>query len=268
MPSAVSAVSLALTGFLLLHEAAGDKLKRPDKDKKKWEPKVFAASKNVNYNLYANGRGWVKSNGKSDCDGKWKDAETYGARKKKIKQFCIRLHEKHQDDRGYTDAPKRYDCRLDPNDNGNDHGRKNRDWLCYEKEMDYVLMPPHGPGLNSTCPSTNPWLQRALSWYPRDSPPKWCEYNWFEKRQVCWCMPGFYRESPYDKSLSKRGCPDEEIFIVPNFVKRTDLRKLEANDGSSAPMIDGTLVEESSTEDCTCPSTSAAFEDLSNLRVR
>ncbi|KAF4693932.1 hypothetical protein FOZ60_009678 [Perkinsus olseni] len=243
------ATGAALTGFLLLHEAAGGKLKRPDKDKKKWEPKVFAASKNVNYNLYANGRGWVKSNGKSDCDGKWKDAETYGARKKKIKQFCIRLHEKHQDDRGYTDAPKRYDCRLDPNDKGNDHGRKNRDWLCYEKEMDYVLMPPHGPGLNSTCPSTNPWLQRALSWYPRDSPPKWCEYNWFEKRQVCWCMPGFYRESPYDKSLSKRGCPDEEIFIVPNFVKRTDLRKLEANDGSAAPMIDGTLVEESSTED-------------------
>lgn len=60
-------------------------------------------------------------------------------------RFCIRLHEKHQDDKGYTDAPKKFgghcatefvsvtapfsECRLDPNDKGNDHGRKNRDWL-------------------------------------------------------------------------------------------------------------------------------------------
>ncbi|EER06310.1 hypothetical protein Pmar_PMAR006076 [Perkinsus marinus ATCC 50983] len=257
----VTVLSIALTGFLLLHVVVGGGLKRPDQEKRGWEAKINAATRNVNYALYANGRGWVKSNGKSDCNGKWKDAETYGARKKKIKQFCIRLHEKHQDDRGYTDAPKRYDCRLDPNDKGNNHGTKNRDWLCYEKEQEYVLMPPHGPGLNSTCPSTNPWLHRALSWYPRDSPPKWCRYNWYEKRQVCWCMPGFYRESPYDVSLSKRGCPEEEIFIIPRFVRRSELRRLGAFD--EPPRKTGAVAEESSTEECTCPSPSDAFDEAS-----
>ncbi|KAF4663520.1 hypothetical protein FOL47_005695, partial [Perkinsus chesapeaki] len=141
----VSTILAAFPALVVLQQVVVMGLTRPDKQKHKWEYKVLAASKNVNYKLYANGRGWIKSNGDSDCDGKWKDAETYGARKKKIKQYCIRLHEKHQDDRGYTDAPKRYDCRLDPNDKGADHGRKKRDWLCYEKEPEYVLMPPHGP---------------------------------------------------------------------------------------------------------------------------
>ncbi|KAF4724100.1 hypothetical protein FOZ62_018228, partial [Perkinsus olseni] len=93
-------------------------------------------------------------------------------------------------------------CVLDPNDKGNDHGRKNRDWLCYEQEPTFVLLPPHGPPVNESCASNNrAW--RAASWYPDNSPPEWCPYNWYAKRQVCWCMPGFYRESPYDTSLKK-----------------------------------------------------------------
>ncbi|KAF4663478.1 hypothetical protein FOL46_004720 [Perkinsus olseni] len=113
----------------LVFEGVSAGLKRPGKDKKAWIPRVEAESENVNYRHYANGRGRVKKNGKPECDGKWKDAETYGRRKAAIKQFCIRLHEKHQDDDGYRKLYNEYDCVLDPNDDGNDHGRKNRDWL-------------------------------------------------------------------------------------------------------------------------------------------
>ncbi|KAF4666910.1 hypothetical protein FOL47_003844 [Perkinsus chesapeaki] len=218
--------------FIVLLDVLVVGLKRPDDDKKKWQSKAKAASSGVNYNLYANGRGKVNSGkGKSDCDGKWQDAETYGARQNKIKQFCVRLHEKHQDDKGYTDAPKKYSCRLDPNDKGNDNGRKNRDWLCYEKSPKYVLLPPHGPEPNGcVAPLGSIYEDRVFSWYPKDSPPSWCHYNWYEDRQVCWCMPGFYRESPYDPSLKKRGCPeDEEIFIAPKFVKKEAARLLQQN---------------------------------------
>mmetsp|Transcript_25621 Transcript_25621/g.21960 ORF Transcript_25621/g.21960 Transcript_25621/m.21960 type:complete len:109 (+) Transcript_25621:3-329(+) len=87
------------------------RLKRPNKDKKAWEWKVLRASDHVSYKPYANGRGWIKSNGQAECDDKWKNAERFGARKKKIKQYCIRLHEKHQDDDGYMDIYNRYNCR-------------------------------------------------------------------------------------------------------------------------------------------------------------
>ncbi|KAF4673463.1 hypothetical protein FOL47_010515 [Perkinsus chesapeaki] len=192
--------------------------KRPDEARWKWLPKALAVSDTVDYNLYAHGRGKVKANGKSYCHGKWRNAETYGARGKKIKQLCIRLHEWHQDDRGYEDAPAKYDCVLDPNDKGNRHGSKNRDWLCYEKQPRYVALPPYGPSYDTICSSTEGDVPWVLSWYPEESPPEWCTYNWYSERQVCWCMPGFYRESPYDTSLEKRGCPDEEVFLAPRFV--------------------------------------------------
>ncbi|KAF4721360.1 hypothetical protein FOZ62_018616, partial [Perkinsus olseni] len=104
-------------------------LKRPSQDKKAWEPKIIAASEDIDYDWFANGNGVIRMDGRSECYGKWKDAEIYGARKKKIKQYCVRLHEKHQDDEGYTTVPREYNCVLDPNDDGNDHGRKDRDWL-------------------------------------------------------------------------------------------------------------------------------------------
>ncbi|KAF4726074.1 hypothetical protein FOZ62_003704, partial [Perkinsus olseni] len=242
-----SRAAVLMVSFIVLHRVHAAKLKRPDEEKERWVPKANAAAKDVDYSLFANGRGKVKvKDGKSDCDGKWKDAETYGARKKTIKQFCIRLHEKHQDDKGYTDAPKRYDCRLDPNDKGNDHGRKNRDWLCYEKNPKYVLLPPHGPELNATCPTSwNAYEHRAILWYPKDSPPSWCHYNWYENLQVCWCMPGFYRDSPYDTTLNKRACPDgEEIFIAPRFVSRDTVRQLQAADPNTGLTDAG--------EECSC----------------
>ncbi|EER08366.1 hypothetical protein Pmar_PMAR000405 [Perkinsus marinus ATCC 50983] len=104
-------------------------LKRPDQDKKAWEPKLIAASSGINYDFFANGNGVVRMDGRSECYGKWQDAEIYGARKKAIKQFCVRIHEKHQDDDGYKSLPREYYCVFDPNDKGNDHGMRNRDWL-------------------------------------------------------------------------------------------------------------------------------------------
>ncbi|EER06751.1 hypothetical protein Pmar_PMAR003973 [Perkinsus marinus ATCC 50983] len=242
------ASSILAASLIVLYRTSAVKLMRADEDKRRWQPKAKAAAKDVDFNLYANGRGKVKTkDGKSDCNGKWKDAETYGVRKKKIKQFCIRLHEKHQDDKGYTDAPKKFECRLDPNDKGNDHGRKNRDWLCYEKKPEYVLLPPHGPELNATCPTSwDAYEHRAFSWYPKDSPPSWCEYNWFEDLQVCWCMPGFYRDSPFDTTLNKRACPDrEEIFIAPKFVRTETIRQLQGVESSTGLTDTG--------EQCTCP---------------
>ncbi|KAF4705883.1 hypothetical protein FOZ63_002561, partial [Perkinsus olseni] len=145
-----------------------------------------ASLKDFDWDVYANGRGHLVEPGKFKCFGKWKDAVVYGARKQEIKELCVRLHEKQQDDWEYKDSPADYNCILDPNDEGNDHGRKNRDWLCYEKTRKWVLLPPHGPSLDPDCPVEGLDFY-APRWYPYQSPPPWCTYSWSVKYQTCYC---------------------------------------------------------------------------------
>lgn len=71
--------------------------------------------------------------------------------------------------------------------------------------------------------------------YTDKAPPEWCPFNWYHKRQVCWCMPGYASESLYDGSIRKRwvifhyyylycscyfsACPsNKNIFVVPRFI--------------------------------------------------
>ncbi|KAF4732131.1 hypothetical protein FOZ63_005339 [Perkinsus olseni] len=118
------------------------------------------------------------------------------------------------------------DCMMDPGDDGNNHGHKDRDWLCFERRPRFVALPPHGPPLDPTC-TENLTTWRALPWYTDKAPPEWCPYNWYHKRQVCWCIPGYVRESLYDGSIDKRGCPNtRSIFIVPRFVTYEEWEKL------------------------------------------
>ncbi|EER06312.1 hypothetical protein Pmar_PMAR006078, partial [Perkinsus marinus ATCC 50983] len=56
------------------------------------------------------------------------------------------------------------------------------------------------------------------------------------------------------------GCP-KEIFIIPRFVRGSELRRLEAFD--EPPRKTGTVAEESSTDECTCPFLSDAFDEAS-----
>ncbi|KAF4717176.1 hypothetical protein FOZ62_023755 [Perkinsus olseni] len=210
--------SSAALATSVLSTLAFARTRLPKDDKRSWQSKIKSELKGFSWGIYANGRGRLDKPGKFKCSGKWKDAVAYGARKKEIKEFCVRLHEKQQDDWGYKDSPKKYSCILDPNDKGNDHGRKNRDWLCYEKTPKSVLLPPHGPPLDSECPAGDhlvPRCMAGIAWYPDESPPAWCTYNWYSDYQTCWCMPGFYRTSPYDTSLKMRVCPEETVMIIP-----------------------------------------------------
>ncbi|EER02819.1 hypothetical protein Pmar_PMAR007575 [Perkinsus marinus ATCC 50983] len=151
---------IVATVFLLLSPSVLGRTILPKDYTSKWHSKIQSEVKDFKWEIYTNGRGKMEK-GKLKCNGKWKDAVAYGAQKKEIRELCVRLHEKHQDDRGYEDSPTKYNCILDPNDKGNDHGRKNRDWLCYEKAPKAVLLPPHGPSLESDCPAENPIYHRA-----------------------------------------------------------------------------------------------------------
>ncbi|KAF4663143.1 hypothetical protein FOL47_005889 [Perkinsus chesapeaki] len=206
------------------------------------EDAVRKASQDVDYTPYANGRGAVDRGGfvrDKDKDfhkyiieckpGEWEDAKHYrGGTKEPIYRFCIRLHEKHQKKAEFRASPWKYNCMMDPGDDGNKHGHKDRDWLCFEKRPEYVALPPHGPPLSKECTrNTTTW--RALAWYTDKAPPEWCPLNWYHKRQVCWCMPGFYVDSLYDATVKQRTCPeDKPYFFVPRFVtyeKWTQLRE-------------------------------------------
>ncbi|KAF4699182.1 hypothetical protein FOZ63_004854, partial [Perkinsus olseni] len=93
---------------MLLPTLVSARTRLPKDDKRKWQSKIKSELKGFQWNIYTNGRGRFDKPGKFRCLGKWKDAVVYGARKKEIKEFCVRLHEKQHDDEGYEESPVRY----------------------------------------------------------------------------------------------------------------------------------------------------------------
>ncbi|KAF4649962.1 hypothetical protein FOL47_001547, partial [Perkinsus chesapeaki] len=186
----------------------------PKDNKNAWQSKIKKEVHGFYWEIYANGKGRYEKPGQFKCSNKWRNAVTYGAQEKEIIEFCVRLHENEHDKEPFKRSPSVYRCILDPNDDGNDHGKKDRDWLCYEKVPRYVLLPPHGIDLASNC-SDQSLENYAPKWYPNESPPEWCTYNWYADYQTCWCMKGYYRTSPHDTSLHMRACPPDTIIIKP-----------------------------------------------------
>ncbi|KAF4732132.1 hypothetical protein FOZ63_005340 [Perkinsus olseni] len=213
------------------------------------EPIIRQATADVDLTPYANGRGVVNyyladkaREGRVHhvvvlCEpDKWEDAQYYdGGTKDPVYRFCIRLHEKHhKKNKNLLSSGSRYKCIPDPKDTGGGKPEK-RDWLCVEKYPSVMLLPPHGPPLEPSCTSLSPlsriptcrsdgmsFIDARDDRYTDRNPPEWCHYNWYERRQTCWCLPGYYRDSPKDTYHKPRACPsDGPIFLMPQAYKPT-----------------------------------------------